>query len=970
MSNLDLESKFPDLRPIQAVPPLWLWNGCGLTVYGRRDFDEETYTYVKTYCFCLLFLPLLALRAYRVADVQRGWVFLGRVPLSGLARLWNVLILAGVVAGAGGIWWHHYSNSPSYLAGQRLAEAEALAAEGQLARSAAVCREVVRTYPDHAGRALQQVTALLDGPVGQVPVAEAVGAFKVAVELRGRPGVPHDLYERGLKVAARHEPNDPKGALELVNTVAPAAADAAAPLPVRRRLLERIVKAEPADPEYASQLAVVYEAQGQRDRCEKLLAPLKDRLGLTEGARVLGQLYVRQGKFDAAYALLQPYAEGRLKKLHAAEKAYADALRNVEKRAMDRLKGRQAPGFDYQAYNRASKDRQRAMIEEYLDRALRQDEQAEAALQARRREAGVVSVALDLGIVLLQRGQAKADPAARRAELEKAEKTFLAVRGAAGNDPLYRLSLGQVYYWLGKHREGRKLFDELLADRQDDCDTILAVSRVLREVGATAEARELTERAYAKAPSAAKKQEAAVFRSLLFTDLDDELTWLERCDAGNRGIQIQLNAVRGQKALQEGKNEEAVRHLRAALAGYAKVPESAGTLNNSAILYLNLYRVTGDRADIDRGLALLEKAVSLRPTDSILLDNAAHTTLKVALWDVIGPSINLQALKRPAGLELLAYLYKDRPGRDRLVGRLRKQAGFARALSYLDRLQTLAPKKGQPYAVLAFLHNFTRDAPALRGLWARLGPVDVDLADYTRKMTEYYQKANDDKLRQDAGAALARDAEALTAARKVGGITLAVAANDLARDKMSLDALGQAADPDEVVRLAEEADKAAPSEGTDGGLVAALLFRADRTLARQEPAYAALAAKGQRSLGSGWLIPLSLSRGDKLRQAVLANPDVRRAQALVKAGGARFPDDPSAWAWALLKDAYPQEAAEIARTLAKDEVGRLHRQIEEKLSPLNASYALLACWEAQAAGREAEGLAGLRRLAAKGVPLP
>ena len=81
-------------------------------------------------------------------------------------------------------------------------------------------------------------------------------------------------------------------------------------------------------------------------------------------------------------------------------------------------------------------------------------------------------VALDLGIVLLQRGQRLNDPAARRAELEKAEKTFLAIQGVAGESDTFRLSMGQVYYWLGRHDDGTKMFDDLLKANNRDGETL------------------------------------------------------------------------------------------------------------------------------------------------------------------------------------------------------------------------------------------------------------------------------------------------------------------------------------------------------------------------------------------------------------------------------------------------------------------------------------------------------------------
>ena len=49
------------MRRISSGPALFRLNGCGLGVYGRRDFDRETGTYVKTYCISVFFIPVLAL---------------------------------------------------------------------------------------------------------------------------------------------------------------------------------------------------------------------------------------------------------------------------------------------------------------------------------------------------------------------------------------------------------------------------------------------------------------------------------------------------------------------------------------------------------------------------------------------------------------------------------------------------------------------------------------------------------------------------------------------------------------------------------------------------------------------------------------------------------------------------------------------------------------------------------------------
>ena len=99
-------------------------------------------------------------------------------------------------------------------------------------------------------------------------------------------------------------------------------------------------------------------------------------------------------------------------------------------------------------------------------------------------------------------------------------------------------------------------------------------------------------------------------------------------------------------------------------------------------------------------------------------------------------------------------------------------------------------------------------------------------------------------------------------------------------------------------------------------------------------------------------------------------PDVRRAmereRELIKA----FPDEGNPWAWALLRGAYPEDAARLVKAGAGDEAGRLLRGVGAKLSPVNAAGALNEYWALRMAGNAAGARAVLRAAAARGVPLP
>jgi hypothetical protein len=974
MSDIDLYERFPEMQPIRSVPPLSSYNGIGLAMHGSRDSDPETGTYVKTLCFTLLFIPLLALRAYRVANAPSGgWYFLGRVPLSTLAKLWNIVLPVALLAVGGGIYWHHYTNTPEYLAGQKLDRADELAKAGQYGKAAELCREVAEGKTRQAGAAQEKLKGLVADAADNAPASETAAALRVAVDLQSQPGPNAELFQHAMRAAERHAESDPLGAATVLDAVEPVAADPDALLAKKRDALERAVKNEPNDPDAASRLAVVYEAQNELAKCEPLLAPLAKRLGTSEGARILGHIYAQQDKLDQANALLQPYLESRLAKLHSAEKAYENARRNAEERVINELRNelRKGPVADFPGdrYEKANEAEQQAILSKYLQAKTKDDASIRTAQKTLVRELTIVPAALDYGIVLLRRAQTMRDEALRRAELEKAKKTFLAIRGVAGQDDTYRAYLGQVHYWLGEHAEGRKLFDELLEARQRSFQILISVSHILREVGAVSEARTLAEEAYNKGANNKEKQLAASGRATMFTDFDDEITWLRRADVSNPGIKGLLSLALGEKAIEEGKEDEAAQHLREAIAIYENQPGDPGVYNNGALACIALYQATGDVEALNKKMQMLEKALALRPSDSIIVRNVADSQEEAAYRDIVGSAIDFTTLKMTGSLNFLSYLYQDQAGKQRYVALMNKHAGLAKARAQFDRLIVLSPKDEYGYESLHGLYRYAHDVDALRGLLKRLESVELDRGDSERKMRDFLSGKDDDKNRKNVQAGQARLEAILQAARKKGGATLAVAATMLAASKMSREELNLPVNPDEIVALAEEAHAAAPSSTTQATLLGAVLTRAHRTLLKQEPAYAKMAGRAQRALGPSYILAVAISRDEQLRRTALENKDVQRALPMLKEQFARFPDAPSEFGWAILKAAGAPEADDIAKAL-QSEYEQVERELSVKLSPLSAATALQAYWGYQAAGQEAKGIEVLKQCAAQGVPLP
>jgi hypothetical protein len=98
-----LQARFPDLEPGQP-PSLFTINGVGFMMYGHRDYDEATGTYVTSACVTVLFVPIFIMSSYRVADAPAegwfstgGWHVLGRVPLSPLAKGYNWMMLVVIL---------------------------------------------------------------------------------------------------------------------------------------------------------------------------------------------------------------------------------------------------------------------------------------------------------------------------------------------------------------------------------------------------------------------------------------------------------------------------------------------------------------------------------------------------------------------------------------------------------------------------------------------------------------------------------------------------------------------------------------------------------------------------------------------------------------------------------------------------------------------------------------------------------
>ncbi len=963
--------RFPEMRPIAQVPALFRVLGTGTAMYGRTEEDGETESFVSSHCLTLLFVPVWAFAAYRVQRSPMGnYFFLGQVPLT--IRSWAGNILAFVILAAliaGGTWWA-YVGGAEHRGANDLARAEGLIEEGRLAEAAVLLRTVMDARTSKSARAREHLIGLVNRKEGDPK--EMAGVYRAAALLAvtGDEVTP-ELFLRGYELADRASEKSPADALAILDAVADLETGFGAAGQLERRLMEALVKQKPDDVDVVSRWAAVMAAQGKEDECKAALEKMEARLGARAGAAVLGRIRLNEGKYEEAKRLLGPAADALLPAYRQKHQERTAAIQYLYTQLWASVRARTTKDFDFAKYDAADQNAKNEMVGELAEREWRGYPRVRAAINAVERDHLTVQAAVDLGQAELYLAQREEGPAARQAGFTRAERAFLQVREEATRNTSYLLQLGQAYYRMGKPVEGKKAFDDAIKqakDRKDGQGLVGAVSQMLRDVGAISEARKVLEEAYAAEKDEAVKQRLAFSRSLTSIDLDDRLAWLEKCNQDDFEVKVSALQAKARRARDKGKDEEAEKLLRESLELYKGKDDSGATLNNSALVYFDLYELTHDMAWFKGGVERMEKALEKVPNSAVILRNVASSLLSVVAADVAGASLDWKAMKQRPSTGHLAYLYADEAGRKKLLDKVKAHPALPRIRANLARMLVLAPRQTDVYAQLSHLHGLLHEPDEMGRLLARMAGVDIDTADSVHESREFHAGKKDAKNKEELAHTVRRAREALEACREKKGPTLAAALSRLSGLLIQQD-LYAATDADEVVKLAEEAHEAAPSDATRGTLVSALAFRAQGRLKKRDPSFAALARRCERGVGT-YLVNWLMVKGGPLREKLLADEDIKRALDEKAAQVKAVPATRGASGWALLKAARPEEAGAVAARVKADPLERDRSAIEIRLMPLNAATVMERVFLLELEGKAGEARKLLRDKAAQGVPLP
>lgn len=886
-------------------------------------------------------------------------------------------LIAGAViimAALGYAAWSYY-HAPDQVAGRQLKLAAQAQSAGNLVKAAELFSSVAQSPASVSAQGVAGLQALLDARVLQTlpaPDAARVLAQAQAVRAAG-PSVlpPKQWVELGWAVVNKHSAADASGAKAVLDVIAPLETDKAKLAAAAEPLLERIVAGDPRNSLAAIEYAELLERRRDCTRCEALLAPHAAVLGRSEGSRILGQIYAGKGKLDESFALLQPYTEEKLKVFVKRETEYREAGDAIEKLAIEKLRSGTAPVDFYKQYDAADEATKRELVSGYINEQLSASDTLKSLTLALRESATIVPVALDLGIVTVQRAQKLTDTAARNAQFQAAEKVFLSIRGLAGDNDGYRLYLGQVYYWLGKQADGKKLFDDLLEAHQRGYNPLLEVAAVLRSVGSVQEARALVEEAYRKAKDNEQRWGAAHFRSVMYVEADDELLWLERSDKSQGRVRASIHSTRAQLADRKGQRATAKREYELALAEFSKLPETATQLNSMALVHLALYGMEGDPRHRDLGLQKLDQALALVPSDSILLLNNIAAVRSAAAAALVGDRIDLALLRTPGDLQLIDYLHNDAATRDRVRQTVRDNPAVKKALAYTEKAALLAPRHPHSYTFAVSIAGLLEDAEAMKALASRAEAAKLDLGD-VEQVTQKIASGTETKRYLDEMAVGNRQLAATLKQPAVQKqpLSWAVAAGRWVDAQIVQIRWGQPVDADGIVKVARKAYSIHPSAATYSTLVDALEARAALRLMKTHPMFAGDVAKHGRLIDLSTLLGVHINEDPELRRMALGEADLIEVMSLVRERDRRYPARASTWAWVLFRDADATYAQTLVTRLRTDPGYPAYLKLKSAFEPRQATTVINRYHYALALGDHAGAKQLLVEARRAGIALP
>ncbi|MBL4848485.1 MAG: hypothetical protein JKY65_23435 [Planctomycetes bacterium] len=950
---------YPELTPC-GEPILLAPLGFGTSLWGRRD-ERADGSYIATHCLVALLIPVFALGAYRITLGGAGsWRFLGRSRLSGLARVWNVVVALAIVAGICSLALvkndHQLAlaKAKEHQAAQRYFDAT----RGYLA--------VVGTSESDA--AIAAITALIEGPLQSAETTEVVICLELIScepSLASVFGPAQDAVWTALCTARAAE--DPEGALRMLDALEPLAEQEVAV--VREKILLALNQRDPTNPVAASGLAQLYERRQKPAEAWAVLQPAREKLGTSEGARILGALLlVKERDLEGAAKVWGPYVAEKLAKAQLAQTIYTATYQRARDRAFQSLTSGQGASEEwYRDQKAAPAERRNARVSEWVHAALEADVEIKLVKRRQARIGKVLPIALELAIVRLALAE-RSTGGKRFAAIEDVERLLIATRESLGATPRYKLTLAKVHYQLGRPEQGEALLIELEEGFPDEGEPLIEVALAYRQANRQSEARRVAAKAFEAARGNARlMQRAARLRAALSIDLADRVVWLERTELKSPQARAALASTRAEQAELVGDLSGARQRYREAVREYEQAPEIASLLLKRALVYRSLWRLGGSPADLTKHLDALRKASALQPTHPLLLQRLVNALQIEAGSQLLAGKIDLARAKQLPSAAHFWSVVDDSAGHAALSKSYLQTDAIQECNPLLRKLLSLAPDSQLALAQFFGQVALSED-PAQYEQVLKLIPK-IDFSDYAAETIGAYHSSDPEEGTLHAKR-LKSALETATALEQEGGATYALALASLVRVRLSGRAVGQSVDVDRLLAEAERAHAASPSITSRFRRIGGHAIRALARLAKTHPALAEASETTRRSLDAPYLLAHGIKGGGPLAEAIAADPDVIATGKLLVDLHERAPGVTRLW-WAVLLRGLGSPAADsVEEHFKSNRIAQLRLEILLRMSPLDAEQILEQSWFLELSGQAKAANELLAAAREEGVPLP
>lgn len=970
-NSIDLTQRFPKMKLIHSAPLLFTLNGFGLGVYGNRNADALTGTYVKTRCLCALFIPILPLDAYRVANAENGgWYFIGKEKLGGFASFWQKGAIGCLLFFVGSLMWQGHINSPEYRAEQANKQAEKLVKEGRVLEAADVYQGMIKDGLAASVPTSLAISELIRKEISSGDPARCVAALryvdKQKVSRSGRRVVLPDLADLAITAAAKSD--DPAVAESILSAFTPEPDELVRVHEARRPVLEKLHLLQPDAIHVRINLALIREEFGNLDGALELLEPAAAELGSGEGARLYGHLLLEAGRIEEALPHIERYVTPRVNALKTAESQISQGYERVRNKALDELNRTGGPAGFIQKYEAANENDQIQMVEVFVAEWIDKDTSFQAIQKNYQKAVAVLPSIMELGIAHLRLAQAETDSAKRSESLKKSETAFLMMSGSAGDTDEYRFFLGQVYFWSDREEKGRELFNQLLDSNQRSSASLVNLASVYRELGEEKDARMLLEEAFDKATTADEKTGIVLTRSLLARTSDEKIEWLSKGNASNPNLTISLAQARAEKAEQDGKAADAARYYREALAGYDKLGRSSTVLNNSAIICHALYRVEGKMEDFENAARLMSDALEMQPANSILAYNSATTFMSLAILRIAKDRVDPKLLQYSLDLNSLRFLYQTQSEKTELVNQLVADPNFRKSISRYWEALLLAPKHTDCYSWGTQIFHFIDDKESLRRLHQKATEQDFDFSDQMDLYSKYI-KGERDKEFSDALKGSLQRVDTLASSIKESK-AVAMAQSYMADARLGGFRMAETTGVETWIKELKAALDEVPCSHLRSTYDTSLEIVALEKLGKNDSECLEIINANRRHLDSSDIFRILVrSKGD-LGDRVRKHPSVIEARDAAMIVNQHFPNNVGIRTWLML-DGYKSEFdSAYAKLVKQDECERLTYEIQLEIQFESPSSMLSKFWMHCLDGNDAAAREMQTKLQAAGVKMP